>query len=365
VLEGLRDALRSKRREWQMAFVVGPEAALAELDREEYEVVVSDMGMPGMDGGELLSRVRDLQPESVRIVMSGSVELNVVARAAAVAHRLLAKPCDIQDLTLVIERACELGELTRRESQRRAATGAAGLPAAPGAYGQLMAALGDPETSARDVAEILEQDVGMAAKVLQLANSAFFGRREPITRFDHAVTHLGLGSLAAIALSVGAYQAFRPARHVGTLSIDALQRHSTLVATIARDLARAGPARDAAFAAGLLHDVGMLVLASEEPAHGAAEYERHAEVGAHLLNLWGVPHTIVDAVAFHHRLPAGTTERLDAVAAVALAEVLAHAHEPAPQLPPETGPEELARLDALPQAAGWHALARRAAERES
>jgi putative nucleotidyltransferase with HDIG domain len=268
----------------------------------------------------------------------------------------------LQDLTRVVERACELGELTRAESERRAATGAAGLPAAPGAYGQLLAALEDEETSSRDIAEILEHDVGMAAKVLQLANSAFFGRREPIVRLEQAVTHLGLGSLASLALSVGAFQAFRPARHVGTLSIDALQRHSTLVALIARDLVPAGATRDAAFAAGLLHDVGMLVLAAEEPAHGAAEYGRHAEVGAHLLDLWGVPHEVVDAVAFHHRLPLEIPERLDAVAAVALAEPLAHAHEPAPDLPPDTTPEALAQLDALARAADWHALAERAVE---
>ncbi|MEA2290412.1 MAG: hypothetical protein QOD55_2409, partial [Solirubrobacteraceae bacterium] len=71
VLEGLRDALRSRRREWRMVFVDGGESALAELERDAYDVVVSDMRMPVMDGAELLSRVRRHQPHTVRIVLTG------------------------------------------------------------------------------------------------------------------------------------------------------------------------------------------------------------------------------------------------------------------------------------------------------
>jgi CheY-like chemotaxis protein len=197
VLEGLRDALRPWRREWGMTFVVGPDAALEQLRREQYDAVVSDMGMPGMDGGELLARVRDLQPQAARIVMSGSVELNVVARAATVAHRVLAKPCKADDLMRIVARACELGELTAAESLRRAATSATGLPAAPAGYQRLLRALEDPDASAHSVARVLEQDVGMAAKVLQLANSAYFGARQPVSKLEQAVANVGLSASAA------------------------------------------------------------------------------------------------------------------------------------------------------------------------
>src|SRR5205085_8798952 len=97
-----------------MSFVGSADEALDELGCEPYDVVVSDMRMPKIDGARLLARVRELYPTTVRIVLSGQAEMEMVARAAAVAHRLLAKPCDADALVAVIERACTLQEMTAR-----------------------------------------------------------------------------------------------------------------------------------------------------------------------------------------------------------------------------------------------------------
>jgi HD-like signal output (HDOD) protein len=341
VLESLRDALRPRRREWQMVFASSGEAALEALAEHPYDVVVSDMRMPGMDGAEVLSRVRELQPNSVRIILSGYAEAESVARAAPVAHRFIAKPCDTQELARVVERSCALIDLTSGEELRRTATGVASLPVVPRLYTELTTLLSQPEAGLSEAAAIVEQDVAMAGKVLQLANSAYFGRPRQISRVADAVVYLGIETLRTMTLSVEALRAFEPAQPIPGFSIDEVQRHGALVGRVARELLPEGRERDEAFAAALLHDIGLLVLACQEPEYLTdvlvraqrenrlpveIEYERrgisHAEVGAHLLALWGLPHGVVEAVAFHHRPLQLADPVLDPSAAVHIADAL-------------------------------------------
>jgi HD-like signal output (HDOD) protein len=341
VLESLRDALRPRRHEWRMAFAEGAEPALEELGRHEYDVVVSDMRMPGTDGAALLARVQELQPSTVRLVLSGYADANVIARAGAVAHRFLAKPCDTAELARVVERSCAIKELAERDPLRRAAARATRLPCAPAIYHQLSALLAGADASVEEVADLVERDIAISARVLQLANSAFFGRAQPVTRIGDAVLYLGLSTVEALVLSAGALEAFEPIPAIPGFSLEHVQRHGALVARIARQVLGGKAQADDAVTAGMVHDVGLLVLAVQEPAYLAEvlasaarerrpvvdiEYERrgvsHAEVGAHLLTLWGLPHAIVEAVAYHHRPQAAHGAVLDHVAAVYIADAL-------------------------------------------
>jgi HD-like signal output (HDOD) protein/ActR/RegA family two-component response regulator len=341
LLEGLRDALRPWRRHWNMTFAPDGPAALEALECEPFDVVVSDMRMPGMDGAELLGEVQRIQPTSVRIVLTGWAEKESVARAANVAHRFLSKPCDVEELVRVVQRSCGVNALVEHEDLRRAAAGTGRLPSVPRLYTELTAMMADPDTTLADVERLVEQDAAMAAKVLQLANSAYFGRSRPVDDVGQAIGYLGLNALKALTLSVEAMAAFAPARRIDGFSIERLQRHSALVARITRRLLGREHA-DGAVAAALIHEVGLLVLASREPDYLAealaqaeaegrplAEVERelrgftHAEVGAHVLGLWGLPHAIVEAVAYHHDPAAAHDPQLDAVTAVHVANVLA------------------------------------------
>ena len=105
VLESLRDALRKDRQRWDFAFATGGAAALEELARRPCNVVVSDMRMPGMDGAELLTRVKDQHPTVARLVLSGHAEQEAMERAMRVAQEFLSKPCQIAVLRATIERA--------------------------------------------------------------------------------------------------------------------------------------------------------------------------------------------------------------------------------------------------------------------
>jgi HD-like signal output (HDOD) protein len=366
VLEGLRDALRSRRREWRMVFVDGGESALAELERDAYDVVVSDMRMPVMDGAELLSRVRRHQPHTVRIVLTGYADGDGAARAATVAHRFLSKPCDVNELSSVIERSCALVDLAREQELRRSAVRAACLPSAPGVYEELNRVLLDPSTGMRDAAAVVEQDTAMVAKVLQLANSGFFGLPRRVTRLEEAVTFLGLGTLRSLTLAAEAFCAFTALPPAHDRCLERLRERGRLVAGLVGALLPDGPARDDAVAAALLADIGLLVLATEEPDHLAdalstaraegrsvadIEYERrgvsHAEVGAYLLALWDLPHGVIEAVAFHHRPPAAGDPVPAAVAALHIADALADDPHVALPWPADAGAESWLTRDVL------------------
>jgi putative nucleotidyltransferase with HDIG domain len=329
VLDSLRDALRPRRDEWSVAFAASGEDALDRLEREVYDVIVSDMRMQGMDGARLLGEVERSQPSAVRIVLSGSAERDVVLRAAAVAHRFLAKPCDVEELMRVVERSCALRALPASATR---------LPAAPHLHAELTALLRDGGATPADAAAIIERDIAMAAKVLALVNSAYFGLRRQVVDVREAAVYLGLTTLRGLVLSAHAFEGLAPARRIAGFDLGAVQRHCLQVGQVARRLLPQGEQRDDAFAAALLHDVGLLALAAEDGdylesvlAQAAAsgrplveieQEERgvtHADLGAHLLAQWGLPDTIVEAVAYHHHPEALHHPRLDAVAAVAIA----------------------------------------------
>src|SRR5687767_6592701 len=94
VLDGLRQSLRSKRKIWEVVLANSGPLGLAELGRGEFDVVLSDMRMPGMDGAEFLSAVAARQPQTARIILSEQINEGATTRTTNIAHRFLAKPCD-------------------------------------------------------------------------------------------------------------------------------------------------------------------------------------------------------------------------------------------------------------------------------
>lgn len=342
VLHGLQRMLRSQREEWEMSFAQGGEAALAMMAAAPFDVIVSDMRMGGMDGATLLAQVRERFPEVIRIILSGHADLNAAFRAVPVAHQFLGKPCDSSTLRVAIERACGLQTVLNDEVLRRTVGSIRQLPALPRTYAALTEALEGEDVSLDRVAKIVEQDVAIAAKILQLVNSAFFGLSRDVTNVRTAVSYLGIDILKSLVLSFGVFRAFENAGLVPGFSVEQFQDHAHLTAKIAAGLPTIKYLEDATALAALLHDVGKLILASEMPARFAQvletarehaqpvhEVEReilgvtHAEMGAYLLGLWGLPWSVVEAVAHHHVPGRVPQQGLDALATVHIANILA------------------------------------------
>ena len=386
VFEGLQRMLSPESEQWEASFAPDGDTALLLLSATPYDVIVSDLRMPKMDGASLLKAVRERWPGIVRIILSGQAEMEESLRAVPVAHQCLLKPCDPQMLRTAIGRATSISELLNNRLLAGIVGSVQDLPVMPRAYIELRETLSNPNYSLKQVVRIVEQDVGISAKILQLVNSAFFGLPKEITSVHMAVTYIGAEMLQNLVLSAEVFHVFEKGKALQGFSFEDLHMHSQLTAKIAGQLLPASPMRDAAIVAGLLHDIGKLVLATRSPQHFARSIEEsrvdkiplyvaeqqlmkvtHAEVGAYLLGLWGLPAPVVEAVANHHvpgRIPHAV---LDNVGAVHIANALANEF---PVYPPSVEPLPAQAVDAdyinklglaeqIPQ---WQELAKAAAQ---
>jgi HD-like signal output (HDOD) protein len=323
VLEGLQRMLRPMRGDWDMVFVENGAKALELMAQAPFDVVISDMRMPGMNGAELLAEVLKRFPKTVRLILSGHADRELVLKCVGSTHQYLSKPCEPEELKAAITRAGNLDQTMRDESLRRLVSRMDRLPSIPSLYVQIVDKLRDPDMGVEEIAEIVAQDMGMTAQILKLVNSAFFGLGRQISSPAEAVSYLGMDTIKALVLSLHAFSQFTGTK-LGAFSIDALWAHSQQTAGLAKEIARIEDAdrklMDEAFVAGLLHDTGKLVLASNFPVEydhvlqsaragslallAAEEHSfgaNHAEVGGYLLGLWGLPVPVVEAIALHHQ----------------------------------------------------------------
>lgn len=322
VLRGIRRMFRPERGEWEMLFAPSAARGLEIMADGPVDVVVSDIKMPGMGGVEFLERVRDEYPQTVRIAMTGHSSADVAMLSALTVHRFLTKPCAEEDLRGAIRDSLRSSALLEDDALRRTVSRVHRLPSVPGLYMELTRALDKEAPSMEEVADVIARDVAMCAKVMQLVNSSFFGFARHIESPGQAVTLLGVNVIKSLVLSFHLFDEFDVDKTPG-FTLEYLWEHSLRVSNMARTVCSVAgmPARDAdhAFIAALLHDVGKLVLASSfagrynevlglvrEGGRLMWQAERevfghtHAEVGAYLMGLWGLPGPVVDAIAFHH-----------------------------------------------------------------
>lgn len=345
ILEGLRRLLRKQQSEWDMEFVLSGPEALARMAACPFDVMVTDLLMPGMGGDELLERVLAHYPATARIALSAHNGDELKNRVLQTTHRFLAKPVDGDKLVAALTEACGARAIVPDERLRALVGGCEALPSAPALYTELTRVAASESANARAVAEVIVRDMGMSAKILQLVNSAYFGIDQRISSVERTVTLLGFTRVKALVLSEQVFQIFRPAKAMTEMTLDLLWRHSLRIAEMARSLSRlekqTGDRPDQAFMAGLLHDVGLLVLASrqtealDEICRGVRERDlplpvlekerwgvSHAEVGAFLLQLWGLPPRIVEAVRAHHTPMEVAYNGICALTAVHVADAL-------------------------------------------
>ncbi|HZP31634.1 MAG TPA: response regulator [Acidimicrobiia bacterium] len=324
VLSGLQRLLRPYRRQWEMTFALGGARALEILAEDPVDVIVTDVRMPGMDGVELLRVVRERYPAMVRIVLSGQVDPESAISLTTLAHQFLSKPCEPETLVGALTRATTSHTALSDVQLRRALGHLEALPSPRPVVEQLTAVLAQPDATIDDVVGIVANDPAMTVKVLQLVNSAFFGLPHQARTVREAVVFLGLDMLRNLVTATDIFHGFEDPLIVDPDFLDDVRSECLAVAERSRDLAPPEAESDA-YLAGLVHDVGMLALAACRPEKLAELFDAardggsfltlerevfgtgHAEIGAHLLRIWGLSNTIVEAVAFHHapeQLPA-------------------------------------------------------------
>lgn len=318
VLRGLRRSMLEMEDHWDMAFYGSGEEVLTAMEHQPVDVVVSDMRMPGMDGAELLSRVRNLWPQTIRIILSGYAETESVLRTVGPAHVYLAKPCNPDILRNAITRPIALRRFLTNPALQAVLGELLSLPSVPAIFMEIGDELRSATASAASVAGIVAKDLAMTAEILKLTNSAFFSLNARISTPLQAVRTLGIETIQTLVLQVGIFRQMSGGATMPML--DVLNRHGLIQGRLAEAIAHDDGAdavtAKAAYCAGMLSCIGSLVLldhaadrylqalASVGPSRSQprAEIEAfgaaHNHVGAYLLGLWGFADTIVEAVAF-------------------------------------------------------------------
>ena len=305
-----------------MAFVTTGQEALALMDTAPVDVLITDMHMPGMSGADVIEQVHLRHPGTIRIILSGQADQALMMRCIPLAHRFLPKPCEPAEIARVMERVATIEYSLQLDRVRQVIARLTRIPSVPELYLKIIQVLQNPDAGIGEVADVVSQDPGTTAGLLRIVNSAYFGLARRITDAREAVRFLGVDMVRTLALAVGAFEQLSVGR-LQNFVPDELWRHSMATASLARSIARVeglgNREQDLFFVAGLLHDIGRLVIASSlsedwqrivefaeankcpaDVAELATIQTTHAEIGGGLLGLWGLPTDLVDAVMHHH-----------------------------------------------------------------
>ncbi len=340
VLRGLARYLSMERPHWRVRVATSAERALEQLALHPADVCVSDLGLGDVDGIALLGEIAQRYPRTVRVLYSAALPEERAAESADVAHQAFTKGAEPRALVRAVESALQAAAPIADRTLWALIAGDNRLPPAPSVFLRLEEAARNTHTTTEDLTRIVAHDTAVSARVLQLASSAFLGLPPHVRTLEGAVAWLGLQKVRALVLSVEVYRGFA-GQMPPPLTASGVSAHSFRVAEIAVRIARQICPGDAevAFMAGVVHDLGVLVLATRAPERYAevlryaAQHEitpyraeqailgtTHAVVGAAVMELWGLPDSIVDAVRGHHEPPRG--RRRTAAAALYVANQL-------------------------------------------
>lgn len=339
ILSGIERALMMQDSEWECRFATSGYEALSLLEETPAEVVVSDMRMPLMDGAEFLAQVRDRWPGTIRIILSGYSEPEATVRMLGVAHRFVPKPCDSTQLLAMVANALALRTLFKDPSVVKLVGKINQLPPAPKVFAEISRLLANPGTNTREIVELLASDPALSARIMQLANSAWFSRGAQIHDINNAIVHLGQEQVKLLVLASQVYSDATTDPYVDKLQQTAL-RASKLAARISMHQEREATAA-------LLANIALLIpelrTTSDEATTEQGEIPLRAAIGAYLLALWGLPMDIVEAVAGHVQPSRSAEKTFGMLGVVHVAVTLANHGVPDKRYLEQTG-----MLDQLP-----------------
>jgi len=341
-LDDLRRHAAPLEEGWALEFADSADAGLEAFAREPFQAVVADLRMPGMGGAEFLQEVMARYPATIRVLLAADADRGQALQSVGRAHQCLAKPCDLALLNSTLDFICHYGRRVGNDHVRELIARIGQLPAVPELYREITRLLESERGSGDQLGAVIERDMAMTAMILKLANSAFFSLRHKVTSATEAVSFLGVDLLKGLVLAHGLFGqvgAFR----IPSFTIQHLWQHSLAAAAASRRIAAAeglGLQRaNEFFTAGLLHDIGILILASRFPEDYGKVLETnhrsggdlegsefhvfgatHSEVGAFLLALWGIPEPVVQAAAWHHSISRQTVRGFTPALAVHVAD---------------------------------------------
>jgi len=324
LLNALKRMLNKYKAEFSVDYALSGAEALTLMERKNYDIVISDMRMGGMDGADFLEIVMQKYPETTRIILSGQSGEEMVFKSIRPTHQFLSKPCSPERILQTIRRNMDITRYISQKSIQRIIAHINTLPVLPEIYTELERKMDNPETSIKEIGLLIEKDIGLSSQVLKLVNSSYFGFYDNITAPAKAVGLLGIELIKSLILSQNLFHKENMSPDFGRLMKtiwDISYKTGVNCHKISHKIFSGSKITEASFTVGLLHKIGLLVLASELPLdlnnifHYALinkksliEVEQmiletnHAEIGAYLLGLWGFSPEIFSAIAGYPRV---------------------------------------------------------------
>ena len=379
-LELLQEQASVLSTTWECDFHAKGEAVLTAIAGKPYDVVVSDVHLTDMSGAELLHHVGKLKPNTLRIAVGDLAEQNLVIEYIGGTHRFIARPIEPKELVSVVRRSLSLDAWLASDQLRALLPKLRRLPSLPSTYFEVLKQIESPNTTVQDVGEVIARDPVVTARLLQMVNSAAFALVQKVTDPVDAVSYLGMEQVKSLVICLQVFSENEALKQSG-MSMEVLWDHSLTVAKLAYQimlqLTEAPRLANDAFTAGLLHDIGRIVLATNLPETYREILEssrqsviplhieeirrfgiNHTQVGAYLLGIWGMPVALVETAALHHAPSHTDTPEISVLTAVHAANVLAYAQRPAKNgipLPP-FDVEYLEKLGLPVDLNGWQKL---------
>lgn len=324
ILNGLRRTLYPLRDDWDMLFAESGAQALEILEQTRATALITDMRMPGMSGFELLQTVHQSFPSVIRAILTGQPDRKDFSQIMAVSHYLLWKPAKFEELNVLLNIIKDTCDSLHDENMLQLVGGINCLPSLPPLYNRLNSLIEDQVASSATIAATIEEDMSMTAQVLKLVNSAYFNVKRRIESIQDAISYLGMDMLSQLVLAQHLFSQCSE-QESRTFELAELWQHSLCTASMAKAIVsnienKSAPMANRAYLAGLLHDIGKIVLMRHAPdtykkilqhmqQSGKSQIEvesellgvNHAVIGGYLVALWGLPHYIVEATTLHHR----------------------------------------------------------------
>lgn len=291
--------------------------ALDILSKNIIDLIISDIKMPEMDGYELLSRVMIMYPSTIRIALSGYAGDDLIFRAIKnnLARAYFLKPWVDENLKIAIDEMFKTQDLLKSKNLLDIVNSFDTIPTLPGLYMRLNKLI-QKNADIDKISSIIEEDPAISSKILQLANSAYFGSKTGSVK--KAIMNLGLINIKNLILTSEIFELLPN----NSKEKELLWDHSSLtnqimVKTYKTLLNKKLLDKDAS--AGLMHDIGKIILMKNYPkqyedvfndvlknsitfsqAEEVSLGVSHDDIGAYLLNWWGLPDSMVEAALYHH-----------------------------------------------------------------
>ena len=344
--EQLQGPFPNEENTRDVAFAKTGLQALASLSQSPCDAIVADMQIPGMNGAQLLDEVMQRSPSTLRFIRASLADQNTAMKCVGTAHQYLLKPSDAQTIGNALERAFSLETWLPSDAVQKLIAQMKKLPSPPNLYFKIVAELQSPDSSIESIGSLVAQDPVLSAKLLQVVNSAVFGLQLQVVSAAEAVMYLGMETTKALVLLAHTFSYFDKVRSA-EFSVERLWKHCVLTGKFAEQISRSygcdAEVVGQSFTAGMLHDIGKLLLAANLPNEfksallkarenkvhiGEGETAvfgvTHAELGACLLGIWGLPTPIVEAVAMHHHPIRFLSKQFCPLTAVHVANAIEH-----------------------------------------